>query len=69
MFSKVLVNGTDAHPVFKFLRCHSKELYDADKKMAGEVPWNFAKWIVDKEGQVVSYHTPREDPLSLEPAI
>lgn len=69
MFSKVEVNGTDAHPVFKFLRCHSKELYNEEAKTAGEVPWNFAKWLINSDGRVVSYHTPREDPLTLEPTI
>lgn len=50
MFSKIDVNGENAIPLYKFLQY----------KQPGGVPnnssieWNFAKFIVDKEGQVSS---------------
>ena len=64
MFSKIDVNGPQAHPVYQFLRRHSS-LWNCSKKQAEVIPWNFAKFIVNAEGQVVSYHSPRDNPLSL----
>jgi glutathione peroxidase len=49
MFSKIDVNGPNASPVYSFLRVHS-ELYNAKDKVAGEVPWNFAKFLVNGQG-------------------
>ena len=37
--------------------------------MSREIPWNFAKFLVNEEGQVVSYHNPRSDPTSLKREI
>ena len=68
MMSKIEVNGPDAHPVYKYLRSNS-ELYDPETKTANEIPWNFAKFLVNTEGKVVSYHGPRVNPLSLVPEI
>ena len=34
-----------------------------------EIPWNFAKFLVDEQGQVKSYHNPKVDPLTLIPDI
>jgi hypothetical protein len=52
--------------VYKFLRFNSEQLYDAENNVAGEVPWNFSKFIVDGQtGQVFSYYNPRVSPLSL----
>ena len=56
MFSKVEINGIDCHPVYKFLRSNSN-LYDAKKKSAKEVPWNFVKFLVDEDGKVLEYYS------------
>jgi len=50
--------------VFKFLRYHS-ELNDKEKKEVKEIPWNFAKFLVNEDGQVVSYHNPRVEPINM----
>ena len=42
------------------------ELYDSEQKVANEIPWNFAKFLVDKDGQVVKYYGPRTDPIECE---
>ena len=55
MFSKIEVNGVDCHPLYKFLRTNSA-LYDPKTKKAKEVPWNFAKFLVNEEGQVIGYY-------------
>lgn len=64
LFDKTEVNGPNTNELFKFLRIHS-ELHDKTKKEVKEIPWNFAKFLVNSKGQVVSYHNPRIDPLSM----
>ena len=49
IFDKTDVNGENTCDVYKFLRSHS-ELYDKDKGEAREIPWNFAKFLVDSNG-------------------
>lgn len=51
MFSKVDVNGEDAIPLYKFLK-YKQPLGLPDNS---SIEWNFAKFIVDKEGQVSSF--------------
>lgn len=48
-FAKVDVNGKDAHPLFKFLK----------KQKPGRITWNFTKFLVDKNGDVVARFAPK----------
>lgn len=68
LFEKTEVNGPNTCEVYRFLRQNS-ELYDAKKKQSKEIPWNFAKFLVNGEGKVVSYHNPRIEPKDLEKQI
>jgi glutathione peroxidase len=68
MFEKTNVNGSSCCEVYKYPRRNS-DLYDAKKGEAKEIPWNFAKFLVDSEGKVVSYHDPRVLPNELEKYI
>ena len=68
LFAKSEVNGPRTSEVYKFLRINSR-LNDSAHNQVQEIPWNFAKFIVNGEGKVVSYHEPREDPESLRPII
>jgi phospholipid-hydroperoxide glutathione peroxidase len=44
MFSKINVNGNDAHPLYKFLK-------DKQSGTFGDfIKWNFSKFLVNKEG-------------------
>jgi len=63
MFSKVEVNGSGAHPLWKYLK-HKQggTLIDAIK-------WNFTKFVVDRNGQPVSRHSPQTSPKELEKEI
>jgi len=61
MFSKIDVNGKNAHPLFKYLRAKS-ELYNPKKKTTKEIPWNFAKFMLTQEGEVQMYLDPRQVP-------
>lgn len=64
MFAKIEVNGPNTHEVYKFLRYNS-ELYDPKKKEVKEIPWNFAKFLVNENGQVVSFAVPRKEPEAM----
>ena len=56
--------------MYKFLRNNTEALYDPENDVVQEVPWNFAKFILDGvTGQVVSYYNPRISPLSLRKEI
>ena len=61
MFEKIEVNGVNCHPIYNYLRSNSK-LYDDKKGTAGEIPWNFAKFLVNAQGKVISYYEPRKFP-------
>ena len=67
-FSKVDVNGKTTHPLFRYLRANSS-LYDKKKGVYQEIPWNFAKFIVDKDGKVVELFAPDVAPETLAKAI
>jgi glutathione peroxidase len=49
MFSKIVVKGEGIHPLYQYLT--SKE---TDPKFGGDIEWNFAKFIVGRDGQVVA---------------
>ena len=62
LFEKISVNGKNPNEVFKYLRCNS-ELWDPEKKKAKELPWNFAKFLMNANGHVVRYYNPRVNPI------
>ncbi|KAF8769321.1 hypothetical protein HU200_006837 [Digitaria exilis] len=60
IFGKVDVNGSDAAPLYKFLKSEKGGLF-------GErIKWNFTKFLVDKDGHVVGRYAPTSSPLSIE---
>ncbi|XP_060526837.1 uncharacterized protein LOC132702302 [Cylas formicarius] len=63
MFSKINVNGDDAHPLWKYLK------HKQGGTLVDAIKWNFTKFIVDKNGQVVERHGPNTDPLELIPSL
>ncbi|KRX09773.1 Thioredoxin-like fold [Pseudocohnilembus persalinus] len=63
-FQKIEVNGKNTHEVYKFLKVNST-LYDPKTQKAKNIQWNFGKFLVDKNGKVVSYHIPSVSPLEL----
>ncbi|XP_040990409.1 probable phospholipid hydroperoxide glutathione peroxidase [Juglans microcarpa x Juglans regia] len=60
IFDKIEVNGTNAAPVYKFLKAGKWGIFGDD------IQWNFAKFLVDKDGQAVHRYYPTTSPLSLE---
>lgn len=57
MFAKIDVNGDDAHPLYRRLT----QFADADGE-AGDVAWNFEKFVVDDSGEIVGRFRPRTAP-------
>ena len=48
MFSKIDVNGSDAHPLYQYLKKKAKGLLGSRK-----IKWNFTKFLINRDGQVV----------------
>uniref|UniRef100_A0A8C9H2Y4 Glutathione peroxidase n=1 Tax=Piliocolobus tephrosceles TaxID=591936 RepID=A0A8C9H2Y4_9PRIM len=63
VFYPVKVNGKDTHELFKFLKMHD------DKGMLENIGWNFGKFLVDRNGNVFDYFSPKISPLKLEKKI
>ena len=64
MFAKIEVNGDNADPLFLFLQNAKKGFMDT-----GPIKWNFSKFVVDKEGNVVGRYGSLDDPAALEDDI
>ncbi|HLG27565.1 MAG TPA: glutathione peroxidase [Paenisporosarcina sp.] len=60
MFEKVDVKGDNAHPLFQFLVSQKKGLLTEDIK------WNFTKFLVDPDGNVVKRYAPQSSPKKIE---
>lgn len=59
LFSKIVVKGEGQHPLYRFLT--SKE---TNGEFGGEIPWNFTKFLVDREGRVIARFAPKDAPES-----
>jgi glutathione peroxidase len=61
MFSKISVKGDDMHPLYQFLTEKEK-----NGVMDSKVKWNFQKYLIDKDGQLVAMIPPSQSVLSSE---
>jgi len=59
LFEKTKVNGSDAHPVFQFLKA---KLTGA---LGSSVKWNFTKFLCDRNGIPVQRYGPPTNPMSM----
>jgi len=58
MYAKVSVKGDDQTPLYKYLT------ESANPTLAGEIKWNFTKFLVDRNGRVVQRFEPETTPDS-----
>ena len=58
MYAKVSVKGADQTPLYQYLTQRT------DKSVAGEIKWNFTKFLVDRDGKVVRRFEPAVTPDS-----
>ena len=61
MFAKIEVNGANRHPLYAFLTSQQTA-----PDGAGDIQWNFAKFLVDRKGNVVARFAPPTKPVSEE---
>lgn len=62
-FSKINVNGKDADPLYEFLKKQKKSL------LGSSIKWNFTKFLVDRQGNVVKKFSPMTEPKDIEVSI
>ena len=68
IMEKIEVNGANAHPAYEFLRYNS-ELFKEAGGSSAPIPWNFAKFLIDKDGAVFKYYSPNVNPDQIKPDI
>lgn len=59
MFSKIDVKGKDAHPLFVYLTEQAKGV------VTKQIKWNFTKFLIDKNGDVVKRFAPQTKPMQI----
>ncbi len=64
MMAKVKVNGAEAHPLWKWLTAEAKGILGTQA-----VKWNFTKFLVGRDGQVLKRYAPTDTPASLQADI
>ena len=57
MFAKIEVNGQGTHPLYKWLKSEGKGILGSEA-----IKWNFTKFLVDRDGQVVKRYAPNDTP-------
>ena len=63
MFEKIDVNGDEAHPLYKWLKSEKGGV------LGDAIKWNFTKFLVGKDGQVIKRYAPTTEPEKLIPDI
>ena len=59
MFSKISVKGPDQHPLYQYLTNAA-----TNPKFAGEIKWNFNKFLIDKQGNIAARFDSKDTPES-----
>jgi glutathione peroxidase len=60
MFSKIEVNGDNTHPLYTYLKTEAKGLLGSEK-----IKWNFTKFLVNREGEVIKRYAPNTEPKDI----
>lgn len=63
MFSKINVNGDEAHPIYKYLKKELKGLF------SNSIKWNFTKFLIDRNGKPIKRFAPKTKPEKIEKDI
>lgn len=64
MFAKVNVKGKEAHPLFIYLTENAPGVMGSKS-----IKWNFTKFLIDRNGNIVSRFAPKTKPLEMEEDI
>jgi glutathione peroxidase len=61
LFAKVEVNGSGTHPLYTYLKKAQPGLFGSES-----IKWNFTKFMVNREGQVLKRYAPTDTPEKIE---
>jgi glutathione peroxidase len=61
MYSKVEVNGANAHPLYRWLKSEKAGVLGT-----AAIKWNFTKFLIDRTGNVVKRYAPTDTPEKIE---
>ncbi|BDM65361.1 glutathione peroxidase [Shewanella sp. NFH-SH190041] len=64
LFAKIAVNGTDAAPLYRYLKHQAPGLLGSEA-----IKWNFTKFLVDRQGNVIKRFAPQDTPDKLRQII
>ena len=64
LFAKVDVNGASAHPLYQLLKGEKPGILGTEA-----IKWNFTKFLVDRQGEVVKRYAPTDKPEDLDSAV
>lgn len=59
VYAKIDVNGETADPLYKYLKSEKKGI------LGKEIKWNFTKFLVDKEGNVIKRYSSATKPMKI----
>lgn len=59
ILAKVSVKGDDICPLYKYLTATDK-----GHEFGGEIPWNFTKFLINRQGEVVGRYGPKVEPMT-----
>ncbi|MBY0234939.1 MAG: glutathione peroxidase [Burkholderiaceae bacterium] len=60
MMEKIKVNGADAHPLWQWLKSQKPGFLGTEL-----IKWNFTKFLIGRDGQVIKRYAPNDAPASL----
>lgn len=60
LFEKIDVNGSNAHPMYRYLTAAKPGVFGTQA-----IKWNFTKFLIDREGNIVKRYGPMQTPNSL----
>jgi glutathione peroxidase len=61
LFAKIEVNGAGAHPLYRWLKGEKAGVFGTEA-----IKWNFTKFLVDRNGQVVKRFAPADSPQKID---
>lgn len=61
MFAKIDVNGENTHPLYRYLKGEKPGIFGTEA-----IKWNFTKFLVNPEGQVVKRYAPQDTPAQIQ---
>jgi glutathione peroxidase len=63
LLAKIDVNGRDTHPLFQFLKSKTRWFWKR------RIQWNFTKFLIDRDGNLIERYAPTTSPKSLHDTI